>query len=342
MGDEEAELAPRRRRPGADSRIGAGLVDVDRRAAAGLVEAGVRRRPCLVRAPPELGRLHAFGHKSFDRPGVDEDVARLRVFGALRVALGNMNALDAEPLGERRPLFARPGLGNRLAQVRQEIEQRLLDEPGHHAGVGAAAGNRGCPARVLAPLLEHRLPQRVVRSRLGAEVLRVIETRPGLDDGVDVERADLARVAHGVERGGVHREIDAEALALACFQVLAEHVAVIVPGEARLDVCDSALVKQPPVRVIRVDHDETIPVELEMPLDQRQGSLADRTEADHHDRTCDASIERPLRHGDLLPQLRNSSDAVRPGGRLKPRLGEPVNSGGSAVSVANPSCPAQP
>ena len=125
-----------------------GWVEVDRRAAAGLVEAGVRRRPPFVRAPAEFGRLHALGQETFDRPGVDEHVARLGALGALGVALGDMHALDAEALRQLAPFLARLRLGDRLAKVGSEIDERLLDEPGHHAGIGAAAGDRGRSARV--------------------------------------------------------------------------------------------------------------------------------------------------------------------------------------------------
>ena len=309
MGDEEAELGARRRRPGAYARVGAGLVDIDRRAAAGLVEAGGRRRPLLVRAPAEFGRLHALGQESFDRPGVDEHVARLGALGALGVALGDMHAPDAEGFSQPAPFLARLRLGDRLAEIGGEVDQRLLDEPGHHAGIGAAAGDCGRPARALASLLEHRLAQRVIGARLVAEVLRVIEARPGLDDGVDVERADLAAEAHDVERGRVDRQVDAEALARACLEALAEHLPIIVPGEAELHELDAALVEQAAVRVVRVDDDEAVLVELEMALDQRQGSLADRAETDHHDRAFDAPVERPVRHGVLLLQFRNASVA---------------------------------
>ena len=175
MGDEEAELPLRGWRPRAHAGVGAGLVEIDRRAAAALVEAGVGGRPFLVHAPAEFGRLHALGEKAFDRPGVDEDVARLRALGALRIALGDMHALDAQTLGEAAPVLARFGLVRLFAEVANEIaleiDQRLLDEPGHHAGIGAATGDRGRSAGVGASLREHRLAQRVVRTRFRSEIL---------------------------------------------------------------------------------------------------------------------------------------------------------------------------
>src|ERR1700728_2443253 len=109
--DEKAELPTGGRRQWAPARIGAGLVNVDRRAAAALVSAGVVGRPFLVGAPAEFGGLHAFRQEAVDRPGVDEHVARLRALGALRVALSDMHALDPESLRETRPLL----LARRLA-----------------------------------------------------------------------------------------------------------------------------------------------------------------------------------------------------------------------------------
>ena len=231
MGDEEAELRPRGRGPGADARIGPGLVEVDRRAAAALMEARVGRRPLLVRAPAEFCRLHALRQEAFDRPGVDEHVARLRGLRALRVALGDMHALDAEAMGEAAPFVFRLRRRGFVAKIGGEIDERLLDEPGDHAGIGPAAGDGGRSARIPAALAHHRLAQRIVGARFVAKRLVVIEPRPGLDDRVDVERADLAAIAHDVERRRVDREVDAEALTLARGQVLVERVAIVVARE---------------------------------------------------------------------------------------------------------------
>ncbi len=104
--DEEAVLRAGRRAPGANAGVGAGLFQVDRRLVALLVLLGVLRHPLFVRAPAEFGRLQAFGDEAFDRPGVPEDVERLRMLGALGVALGDVDALDADLLHQLRPAFA--------------------------------------------------------------------------------------------------------------------------------------------------------------------------------------------------------------------------------------------
>ena len=143
VGDEKAVLRAARRAPGAHARVGAGLHQVDRRAAAGLVRMRVRRHPFFMGAPAEFGRLHAFRQEAFDRPGVDEHLGRLRLLGALRVALGDVDALDAGLPHQVGPFGLGLRLGDVELQVRRDIEQRLLGEEGDHAGIGAAAGDGG-------------------------------------------------------------------------------------------------------------------------------------------------------------------------------------------------------
>ena len=64
---------------------------------------------------------------------------------------------------------------------------------------------------------------------------------------------------------------------------------------------DAALVEQGAVGIVGVDDDEMLLVEVEMALDQRQRAVADRAEADHHDRAFDAPVLGPVRHGVVSP-----------------------------------------
>ena len=82
-----------------------------------------------------------------------------------------------------------------------------------------------------------------------------------------------------------------------------------------MDERHAALVEQAAIGVVRIDDDEALLVEFEMALDQRQRSLADRSEADHHDRAVDAPVQRPLRHGVRLLQFSDASVAERPNRR---------------------------
>ncbi len=119
--------------------------------------------------------------------GVGPSVAtdgKVVVVGPFTVAIGGDTGQGAAYV------FAEPAGG--WASESGEVDQRLLDEPRHHARIGAAARDRRRPAGVGAPLGEHRLAQRVVGARRVAARLVEIEAGPRLDDGVDVERADLA------------------------------------------------------------------------------------------------------------------------------------------------------
>ena len=67
-----------------------------------------------------------------------------------------------------------------------------------------------------------------------------------------------------------------------------------------MDECDAAFVEQLAIGAVGIDDDEMLLVVVEMALDQRQRSLADRAEADHHDRAVDAPVPWPMRHGSKL------------------------------------------
>ncbi len=68
-----------------------------------------------------------------------------------------------------------------------------------------------------------------------------------------------------------------------------------------MDEADAALIQKLAVGIVRIDDDEALLVEFEVTLDQRQRPLADRSEADHHDRASDAPVLRPMRHGVRSP-----------------------------------------
>ena len=250
----------------------------------------------FVGAPAEFGRLQAFGDEAFDRPGVPEDVERLRMLGALGVAFGDVDALDADLLHQLGPAFA--VMLVRLVELDVEIvgkvDQRLLDEPGNHARVCAAGRNGGCAARVLGLFLAQGFAQRIVRAVGVLHVLVEVEAEPRLDDRVDVENVELAAELHQVDRAGVDREVDAETLAAAFGEKRLQEVLVVVLGDIFLDVADAMLGQDFHVgRVLaRVDDNHPALVEFEVALDQGQGAAADGAEADHDDRSGDFAVNR--------------------------------------------------
>ena len=78
-----------------------------------------------------------------------------------------------------------------------------------------------------------------------------------------------------------------------------------------MDEADAAIIEELAIGIVRIDDDEALLVEFEVTLDQRQGALADRAEADHHDRAGDAPVLRPMRHGVRSPSRAASPEAVK-------------------------------
>ena len=195
-------------------------------------------------------------HEALDRPGVDELAARLGVAGALGVALGDVDALDADALHQPAHSSRVFGSAGRDAGVAGDVEQRLLDEPGHHAGVGAAAVHSGHAARPAAAEVQHALAERVVRALRQRDLGVIVEARPRLGDGVDVVAVEVLAEVHQVDRGGIDRQIDDHAAPRPGREQRGQHLAVVLLGQADLDELELALVEQRPVGVDRIDHHE--------------------------------------------------------------------------------------
>jgi hypothetical protein len=240
------------------------------------------------------------------KPSTDQVLTKVpRGFGWRRACVSRSaiwTPLTPERLHQPRPAGAVGGHRDVAAGVGGEAHQRLLHEPAHHAGIGAAAGHGGRAAGVLRLLVPHGLAEGIVGPRrvvLGLEVV----ARPGLHHGVDVEDADLAAEFHEVERRGVDAQVHAEAPALG--EEPAQNLAVVRLRDRDLEVADPALSKVVVRGVIGLDHRQLLRVEFEMPLDQRERALADRAEADDDDRAVDPAVNGVIgRHGDSFPKRR--------------------------------------
>ena len=235
-------LRLRRGRPRAHPRAGARALEIDRRVAAEVVPGRAGRHRLLVRAPAELGGLHAFREEALDRPGVDELAPRLGVAGALGVALGDVDALDADALHQPRPVLARLRLDDVELELAGDVEQRLLHHPGHHAGVGAAAAHRGDAAGAAAAQVEHPLAQRVVRALRDRAIAVGVEARPRLHHGVDVEGVDVLGELHQLDRRGVDRQVHDHAAARPRGEQRGEQLAIVLLGHRLVEEADLALV----------------------------------------------------------------------------------------------------
>src|SRR5262249_59300570 len=124
-------------------------------------------------------RLQPLGAETLDRPGVDENPARLRVARALGVALGNVDALDAGTMHQPRPVVTRLGLIELQTKLSGDVEQRLLDEPRHHAGIGPAAAHGGDAAPPPPAQIEQAFAQRLVPGPREPPVAGGMEGGPG-------------------------------------------------------------------------------------------------------------------------------------------------------------------
>ena len=308
MRHQKAVLRPRGRRPRAHARAGPRLQQIDRCAAAEVVLAAVRRQRFLVRAPAELGGLHALGDEALDRPGIDELPGRLGIAGALGVALGDVDTLDPGALREPRPVLARLRLVELEAGIARDVEHCLLDHPGHHARVGPAAAHRGDAAAAPAAQIEQSFAQRVVRALRDRALGVGIEARPRLDDGVDVERVEILGELDQRDRGGVDRQIDHHAAARPRLEQRGQDLTVVVLRDAEVHEPQLPLVEQVVVGIIGRDHHELRTVERDVALDQRQGSLADRAEADHHDGPVEAGEQGGVIHFAATPTLKTNAN----------------------------------
>ncbi len=241
-------------------------------------------------APSEFGGLQSLGHEALDRPGVHERPARLGVSGTLRVALGDVDSLDAQRLCQGCPGLAALGFVAGDAKIRLKVEQRLLHKPGDHARIGAAAGNGRRAAGFVAAGSQHGFAQGVVGAGLGALRLVEIEAEPRLHDRIDVKRTDFAAIFHDVEGRGVDRQVHAEPLPRPRRQQRPEQMLVVVPRDRLVDEVHPVPFQQFAVGIDGVDHRELRPVVGEVPFDQRQHASPDGAEAYDDDRSVDTPV----------------------------------------------------
>ena len=207
---------PFHRRPGAHARRGARPHQIDRRATAEIMPTPVRRQRLLMRAPAEFGRLAALADEAVDRPGVDE-LARLlgerspSAYRARRYGSPSRPALCANA--------AHPARVRRHRRIRHRYRAAIFSSacltkcetrPGLAPCVSTAVGplaprgqrQRAFPQRVVGPL---RWRQRRVGVTAG----------PGLDAGVEIQRAKFLAQRDQRHRRDIDRQVQQEIAAAA-------------------------------------------------------------------------------------------------------------------------------
>jgi hypothetical protein len=208
-----------------------------------------------------------------------------------------VHALDADALHQLRPILAGLRLVRLDADVAGDVEQRLLDEPGHHARIGAAAVDHGDAARPALAQVENAFTKRIVRALRQRELRVVVKSCPRLGDRVDVVAVQVPAEVHDVDRRGVDRQVDDHAAARPGVEQRGQHLAVVGLGQSDFDELQLALVEQPAVGVDRIDADELRTVERDVALQERQEAPADRAKADHHNGAVETGENTPVGHG---------------------------------------------
>ena len=105
---------------------------------------------------------------------------------------------------------------------------------------------------------------------------------------------------HDVDRGGVDRDVDDHAAARPAGEQRGQHLAVVLPWSGRLDEAElrsSSSLRSLSSGSITTNCDWS---NSNMALDQRQGAVADRAEADHHDGAVEAGVNGVVGHRSLL------------------------------------------
>ncbi len=198
------------RSPGSNARARAGPVQIDRAARTRRMAAAVGRKMLLMRAPPQFGGLRAFTDETVDRPGIDEFIRLLRLVGDLRIAFGHVNDFDAERHRELGPFGSISRRAGVYQRVRGDVQQRLLDQVRHHAGVRAVRQYR---RRRRAPAFaqgERLLAHRIIAALLDRQRGVGVAARPWLYAGVEIQRPALARELDQSYAGNVHRQVQQE------------------------------------------------------------------------------------------------------------------------------------
>ena len=284
---------PSARRPGAHPRRSTRLREEDGGSVAEIVAVAISREMSLVGAPTEFGGLAALADEAVHRPGVHELARTLTHRRDLRVALGDVDDLDAERVREPCPILARVRITGSDAGVGGDVEQRLLHKVRHHARIGAMGEHRGrCVGGALAQR-ERGLAQRVVRAARGGKTGIGIAPRPRLDAGVEIQRAALAAEADEIDGRHIDRHVD-DKIALAHHR--GEHRAEVILLDRLLDEAHAEMLQDMRAALIRRDHGDAARVGADVAQDERQHALTDAAEADEHDTARELHVDLMVRH----------------------------------------------
>ena len=241
-----------------------------------------------MRTPAQLGRLATLAHETIDRPGVHELALALAVTGDLGVPLGDVDRLHPQRLRQRRPTFARCRHGGFPASVAGDVQHRLLDEMGNQTRIGAVGYHRGRPASHRPAGRQRAFPQRIVGTLRRRQGRVGIATFPGLDAGIEIQRAlRLAQFRQG-NGGNIDRQVEQE---ISVTQQRPQNLPVIFPRQGPHDMRNAEFGSDLGTTGIAGHDLDLVLRHVDMPQDQRQNPLADAAETEH---------DQPARERDMF------------------------------------------
>ncbi len=165
----------------------------------------------LVGPPAHLTGLTALAHEAIDRPRIDELADFLRLVRTLRVAFGDMDDLHAHTSSQIPPISSGRRISGVDADVRRDVQERLLDEVRDKAGIRAMCEHGRWGTCIACPQRQRFLAHCVVRPFAGRHGGIGVATGPRLNARVQVHRTLFPtqldqREARHLDRD-VHQEV---------------------------------------------------------------------------------------------------------------------------------------
>ncbi len=282
-----------------------------------------------MRPPAEFRGLRALTDKAVDRPGVDEFARFLRRHRDLSIALGDMDGLYAETLGETGPIAPCAGNADVHSGVPRQIDQGPLDEMRHEARIGTVGQDRGWTSRKAPAQGKRTLAQRIVRASRRRQVWVGVPARPWLDAGIEVKRAGLLAQFDQSRARHVDRQVEQE---IATADPGFERGPIVVAGQHCLDkgyaVLGGDIVS---ARLGRDDRD-LVCANVEMAEQQRQDALADAAKADDHQTPGESGV-LVVEHDCPVP-IREMEPLWSARSHVKPPTNNPAAAGAVAMPIS--------
>ena len=204
-----------------------------------------------------------------------------------------MDDLDAELVRERGPSLSRRGIACIDTGIGGDVEQRLLHEVRHEAGIRAVRQHRGWRTGKLDPEGKGFLAHGIVRPLRRRHRRVRVPAEPRFDAGIEIQRALLRAQLHQRDARDVHRQIQQE---VAATDQRIEDALVVVARDRLLDEAHAELGSLSAAGVLGRHDRDAFGRNADVPQDQRQDSLADAAEPDDQEPAWEIHMDTMLGH----------------------------------------------